>query len=228
MTADTQAVTHAAFLSMGNAWKSNDQFPWASSRYIGGIDNVKANIMLRIYSNKWHVYAGLAILNPSARNQVYQYSRSASSLFKLMIAEEAEEFKRRVRQAGARVFESDVQRQPILLSDKILDRFSLSIPADEQKTAKANSHLALLAMVDCWNQLGIRPYVHLDLASTPIFRLWLGIAEYLFRNKEMLEASMDAALYDKTIRRDDMEFVTATREWSQCISFGNMDLYRQR
>ena len=27
ITADTQAVTHAAFLSMGSAWKANAQFP---------------------------------------------------------------------------------------------------------------------------------------------------------------------------------------------------------
>lgn len=27
ITADTQAVTHAAFLSMGSAWKENMQFP---------------------------------------------------------------------------------------------------------------------------------------------------------------------------------------------------------
>jgi prephenate dehydrogenase (NADP+) len=27
ITADTQAVTHAAFLTMGSAWKANAQFP---------------------------------------------------------------------------------------------------------------------------------------------------------------------------------------------------------
>lgn len=27
ITADTQAVTHAAFLTMGSAWKANNQFP---------------------------------------------------------------------------------------------------------------------------------------------------------------------------------------------------------
>ncbi|KAF3357090.1 Eukaryotic peptide chain release factor subunit 1 [Verticillium dahliae VDG1] len=76
ITADTQAVTHAAFLSMGKAWHANTQFPWALSRYVGGVENVKINIMLRIYSQKWHVYAGLAILNPEARKQISQYARS--------------------------------------------------------------------------------------------------------------------------------------------------------
>jgi prephenate dehydrogenase (NADP+) len=27
ITADTQAVTHAAFLTMGSAWKANNQYP---------------------------------------------------------------------------------------------------------------------------------------------------------------------------------------------------------
>lgn len=101
ITADTQAVTHAAFLryvhivlnlsiitfprysfsfSMGAAWKANNQFPvsyfptqqsiiaynvsmllslqWLVPHFVGGIENVKVNVALRIYSNKWHVYAG--------------------------------------------------------------------------------------------------------------------------------------------------------------------------
>jgi len=43
---------------MGLAWKANNQFPWQTVRYEGGIENVKVNVTLRIFSNKWHVYAG--------------------------------------------------------------------------------------------------------------------------------------------------------------------------
>ena len=49
--------------SMGLAWKANNQFPWETVRYEGGIENVKVNICLRIYSNKWHVYAGTSYLS---------------------------------------------------------------------------------------------------------------------------------------------------------------------
>jgi prephenate dehydrogenase (NADP+) len=35
----------------------------------------------------------------------------------------------------------------------------------------------------------------------------VGIAEYLFRNEELLEESIKAALFDKEIRADDIEFV---------------------
>ena len=46
-----------------------NQYPWETPRWIGVFENAKINISLRIFSNKWHVYAGLAITNPSAHDQ---------------------------------------------------------------------------------------------------------------------------------------------------------------
>ena len=164
ITADTQAVTHAAFLSMGTAWHANSQFPWEISRYVGGIENVKCNIMLRIYSNKWHVYAGLAILNPSAKDQIRQYARSVTDLFKMMLSGQRDEFEQRIRTAGQAVFGTEREDQDLLLKDDVLDRFSLG-KAPYERTP--NSHLTLLAMVDCWWKLGIVPYDHI-ICSTPV------------------------------------------------------------
>jgi prephenate dehydrogenase (NADP+) len=224
ITADTQAVTHLAFLSMGSAWKSQQMFPWQDSTYIGGIENIKVMTALRIYASKWHVYAGLAIMNPSARRQIQQYAQSVSELFKLMITEASEEFTRRIRAAAQFVF-GDNQQQPILLSDSWLDQYSLSsVPPSARKP---NSHLSLLAIVDCWHRLGINPYAHM-ICQTPPFRMWLGITEYLFRSSDMLESAIQAALFDKSIRADDLEFVNATQAWSQTILLGSMDGYRQR
>ena len=164
ITADTQAVTHAAFLSMGTAWRANNQFPWELDRYVGGIENVKINVTLRIYSNKWHVYAGLAILNPSAKEQIRQYAKSVTELFKLMLGGDREELSRRVKTAGAAVFRPEDEGEDLLLKDEVLDRFSLG-RAPVQKMP--NNHLSLLAMVDCWWQLGIVPYDHM-ICSTPV------------------------------------------------------------
>ena len=254
VTANTQAVTHAAFLSyvtgryheydrlsyllsMGTAWHSSEAYPWEHGVYVGGIETVKVNIMLRIYSNKWHVYAGLAILNPSARRQIHQYAQSATELYKLMVQGRREELRRRVFAAREKVFKDFTEdRAPILLSESILDQFSLSKLSasedDEERQRKeqerANSHLAILAMVDCWAALGIHPFVHLDLAATPIFRMWIGVAEYLFRNESLLVGAINAAIDDVTYRADDTEFVVAARGWSQCVSFGNFSLYKER
>lgn len=176
---------------MGTAWNCSAAYPWETTRYVGGIEIVKVNIALRIYSNKWHVYAGLAILNPAAKLQIRTYADSASSIFKLMIEEKKADLRERMYVAREGVFgwrredrlgqgeapadgSGSSQRAPILLSDSILDQFSLGQKPAPGEAQRPNSHLSLLAMVDCWHRLGIRPYEHLDVAGTPVFMLWIG------------------------------------------------------
>ncbi|KAJ7100465.1 prephenate dehydrogenase [Mycena epipterygia] len=245
VTANTQGVIHAAFLSMGTAWASRRTYPWEQGKYVGGIETAKVNLTLRIYSSAWHVYAGLAILNPSARHQIDQFATSVTELYKLMLAGDAAQFRARVMWAREIVFGSltkgdagGAKRTPILLSEDVLDRFSLgqsSTPPDETDRSvppkskyKANSHLSLLAMVDCWAHMQIKPFLHLALAATPLFRLFLGVAEHLFLSTTMLDGAIDSAMHDTWHRSDDLEFVVAARGWSQCVSFGSFDLYRRR
>jgi prephenate dehydrogenase (NADP+) len=217
---------------MGTAWASAASYPWEHGYYVGGIETVKVNIVLRIFSNKWHVYAGLAILNPFAKKQIKQYAQSTTDIFKLMLAADKEGLRRRLYDARDAVFgdAENSARRPILLSESILDQFSLA--KNDSPTSChgpiANSHLSLLAMVDCWARLGLNPFKHLELAATPIFRMWFGVAEYLFRSQERLEAAIHAALYHTSHRYDDVEFVVASRGWSQCVSFGSFDLYKTR
>ncbi|BFZ58880.1 prephenate dehydrogenase (NADP(+)) [Savitreella phatthalungensis] len=228
ITADTQAVLHAAFLSMGVAWFSNDQFPWEVSRWLAGVENVKINITLRILSNKWHVYAGLAILNPHARLQIRQYATSVTELFKLMLQGEHAAFEQRIRAAGEFVFgRLEVKREDLLLQDDVLDRFSLgSVPPDGRPSVP-NSHLSLLAMVDCWHRMDIVPYDHM-ICSTPLFRLWLGVTEYLFRQPALLDQTIHAALHDHRFRSDDLEFTFAARGWSDIVEYNDFESYRKR
>lgn len=150
--------------SMGSAWTANSQFPWEETRLSGGIENVKINVTLRIYSSKWHVYAGLAILNPAAQAQIRQYATSVTELFKLVLANKNEEFSARIKAAGDFVFGGQREHE-LLLRDEILDHFSLGgVPKARRKP---NSHLSLLAMVDCWHRCGIVPYDHM-ICSTPV------------------------------------------------------------
>lgn len=219
---------------MGTAWSCSKTYPWEHGYYVGGIETVKVNIMLRIYSNQWHVYAGLAILNPAARVQIEQYARSTTEIFKLMLATDEEGLRSRIYAARDKVFGPAKDRTPILLSENVLDSFSLSkkkdltTPNDGLNGPQANSHLSLLAMVDCWASLGIQPFVHLDLAATPIFRMWIGVAENLFRSQERLDAAITAACYDVSHRSDDLEFVIGAGGWSRCVSYGNFDAYKRR
>lgn len=229
ITADTQAVTHAAFLSMGKAWHAMQQFPWEGARYVGGIENVKINLTMRIYSARWHVYAGLAILNPEARKQITQYARSTTELYKLMLEGNREGLRQRVYAARERVFGAEDAPKwapATLLRDEILDRFSLGKKPEAGK-ALPNNHLSLLAMVDCWSALGIVPYDHM-ICSTPLFRLWLGVTENLFRHPERLDEALRTAVEDNTFRSDDLEFTFAARGWAECVSLGHFDTWRER
>lgn len=221
ITADTQAVTHVGFEAMGTAWKNMGSYPWENSTYVGGIDNVKALMCLRVYGGKPHVYSGLAIYNPYAGEQIRQYAKSVSELFSLMIQEDEDGFRERIIRAGKAIFNnSDSQ---ILLDDKVMGEFSLGIPAEKRTP---NSNLSLLSMVDAWSQAGINPYDNM-ICQTPVFRLRLGIAEYLFRNPDLLEESIQTALYNKQIRRDDLEFHTAVREWATIIGNGDTNAYHR-
>ena len=219
--ADTQAVTHMGFESMGSAWKNARFFPWENAAYTDGIDNVKILITLRIFSYKSHIYAGLAILNPYARKQVRAYASAEAELFKLMICENEKELRKRIYKARDFLFKDSTKL--LLLNDQVMKEFSLS-PTIHQ--LKPNSHLSILSMVYAWYKMKINPYANL-ICQTPPFKLRLGIAEYLFKNEEMLEESIKAALYDKSIRADDLEFHTAVHEWASLIEYGDMAGYKE-
>jgi prephenate dehydrogenase (NADP+) len=44
-----------------------------------------------------------------------------------------------------------------------------------------------------------------------LFRLWLGIAEYLFRKPGLLDEVIEVAMDDNTFRADDLEFTFGAR-----------------
>jgi prephenate dehydrogenase (NADP+) len=222
MTADIQSVTHLCYESMGTAWRGEGIYPWENGAYLGGIDNVKVLMALRVFAGKSHVYAELAMENPFARAQVQQYARSEAALFALMERGDEAEFRRRVRHAGAHVF--GARAEPRLLDDAGLGDYALGAG---RSLRKPNSHLSLLAMVDAWSELGIQPYSHL-VCQTPPFRLRLGIAEYLFREPELLEESCTAALFDRDIRPDDAAFHAAVQDWARLIVEGDRAGYERK
>ncbi|KAI1423555.1 hypothetical protein F5Y12DRAFT_756723 [Xylaria sp. FL1777] len=218
---------------MGKAWHSSRQFPWEGARYVGGIENVKINLTMRIYSQKWHVYAGLAILNPEARKQINQYAESVTELYKLMLGGHHTELRERVLLAKEKVFGSDDTpgdspkwADKPLLRDAVLDQFSLGQRAADLAPLP-NNHLSLLAMVDCWSALGIVPYDHM-ICSTPLFRLWLGVTENLFRNPARLDEALRVAVEDNTFRSEDLEFTFAARGWAECVGLGHFETWKER
>lgn len=173
-------------------------------------------------------------MNPLAQRQITQYATSVTDLFKLMTEGKEQEFSERVHSAGRFVFGDQKDNVPRLLRDDLLDQFSLSgVPQAERVP---NNQLALIAMVDCWWKLGLNPYDHM-ICSTPVhplsplikvFRLWLGITEYLYRQPGLLDECIHVAIHDNTFRRDDLEFTFAARGWAECVSFSDFESYRKR
>jgi prephenate dehydrogenase (NADP+) len=207
---------------MGAAWRNMGGFPWENTTYFGGIDNVKILTCLRIFSGKPHVYSGLAIHNSHARKQIEQYAKSVSELFGLMIQEDERQLRERICKASGHLFSGN--GSPILLNDKVMGEYALGTASDKRSP---NSHLSLLSMADAWREAGINPYENM-ICQTPVFRLRLGIVEYLLKNPELLEESIQTALCRKEIRRDDLEFHTAVREWSTTIGNGDAPGYRKK
>lgn len=44
-----------------------------------------------------------------------------------------------------------------------------------------------------------------------LFRIWLGVTEYLYRNETLLSEVIDTAINDNSFRSDDLEFTFAAR-----------------
>jgi len=218
-TADSQVITHLGFLSMGTAWKERGGFPWENGAYMGGIDNAKILMMLRIYGGTPHVYSGLAILNPNARVQAKQYADSTRELLGLMIDGNLESLRTRIMEAGEFVFRDSGE---LILDDNVLGDYSLG----GLQHLAPNSNLAPLAMIDSWHKLGINPYA--NKLKTPVFNARLGIAEYLFRNLELLEKSFDDAVNLSGTTEDDIQFNRAVHSWYYSIRMGAVKGYHQK
>ncbi|KAJ2807610.1 prephenate dehydrogenase (NADP(+)) [Coemansia guatemalensis] len=225
LTADTQAATHLAFISLGTAWSLQGYHPWLNPQFISGINNVKVAMALRIYASKWHVYAGLAIMNPLAKKQLQCYVVSMATLYKYMIAGKRAEFRDLVHRAADFIFGKDRSHKKILLDDDVLEQLSLSRVPKSQ--SKPNSHLSLLCAAVSWYKMNMSPYDSL-VCQTPPFRMWLGIVEYLFCSHELLEESIETALTDRYTQAEDLVFYTAVTGWGQCIELGSFEGYQER
>lgn len=64
--------------------------------------------------------------------------------------------------------------------------------------------------------------------TAQLFRLWLGVTEYLFRQPALLTETINAALNDDRFRSDDLEFAFAARGWSDIVSYKDFGAYKKR
>lgn len=57
------------------------------------------------------------------------------------------------------------------------------------------------------------------IPALQLFRLWLGVTEYLFRKPALLDEIINISIEDNTFRSDDLEFTFAARvsPWSSAL-----------
>jgi prephenate dehydrogenase (NADP+) len=220
MMADIQVVTHIGFESIGTAFMHRKVFPWENGELNHGMDNIKLLLTLRIFSYKHHVYSGLAMLNPFAKTDVRKYAKAENELFGMMITENKNKLRSRVLKARDKVFRD--KKSILMLDDTFMNEYSLN----NKFIHKPNSHLSLLSMVCTWSDLNTNPYKNL-VCQTPPFKLRVGLSEYLFLNDDLLEESLNAALYDKSILEDDLAFHTAVHEWANIVEIGDKKSYEK-
>jgi prephenate dehydrogenase (NADP+) len=218
LMADVQVVTHIGFESLGTAFMHRKSFPWESNSKIAGIDNIKILLTLRIYSYKSHVYAGLAFQNPFAAKDVRTFAATQNDLFTLMIGENKQKFELKVKKARDKIFMQN--QDQVLLNDKLLEEFTLN-PGENHI---ANSHLSLLSMLCTWDKLEANPYKNM-MCQTPPFRLRVGLVEYLCRNEDLFNETIETAIFDKSIRKDDLAYHTAVHEWANILQLGDEQAY---
>ncbi len=220
MMADIQVVTHVGFESIGTAFMHRRVFPWEDTSRINGLDNIKMLLTLRIYSYKSHVYSGLAFNNPFAKNDVRKFANIENELFGMMICEKREKFISKILRSRDKVFKDHSNK--LMLNDELMSEYSLN----PQFIHKPNSHLSLLSMVCTWAELNTNPYNNL-VCQTPPFKLRVGLAEYLFLNQDLLNETIETALRDKSILKDDLAFHTAVHEWTNILELGDKKAYEK-
>ena len=53
-----------------------------------------------------------------------------------------------------------------------------------------------------------------------LFRIWLGVTEYLYRNEALLSEAIEIGITDNSFRSDDLEFTFAARVGLHMLIFG--------
>ena len=66
------------------------------------------------------------------------------------------------------------------------------------------------------------------LMGEQLFRMWLGITEYLFRTPSLLDETIETAISDDSFRADDLEFTFAARDWSERVDLRAFDAYKEK
>ncbi|XBW36447.1 hypothetical protein QEN19_002025 [Hanseniaspora menglaensis] len=198
-TANTQGLTHCAFINMGKAWYLMGKYPWLyDNNNTNPLEVFKVNLTFRIYGNPPHVYSNLAMMNPYSINAIKVFSKNCTLINKMITDGSHVELFNTLISSYNNVFQNAT---------------SLSVDDTEYAESGENTHLSLLALLKTWSDCGIDPISDKAL-GTPLYKLLLISVLRLFSNKLLLSIATKSTKYSL----DDQEYVKSVEAYSTMIS----------
>ena len=209
-------------ISMGIAWASAEAYPWEQGLYIGRIETAKVNFTLRIYANAWHVYAGLAILNPNILKSIkmpkvpWRCSNWCSGSL-----EDKVKFKERVQWARRAMF----KRGAIIEKEKYgktVQRRPLRISQDPLHLQSGNQfYFQRLFLTNSVSQF--HSCHHRTIAQTLIFlyQLWW-IVGHILGDQSIRTPWRCGCTHISTFPGCSGGFVPVTHAARECTAFGDL------
>lgn len=212
MTANTQSLMSIIFLSLATAVQAGAASPSLSPQ--GSITGTIQNLASRMANQKWHVYAGISLLNPYAEAHVTQFMTSASEIQISIQEYRYEDLLRRLRHCGQKIFAA--------APDLSVSKASF-VPQSKLSYNEEAMLLSLLATIDTWSNLNISPASHYP-CSTPQYRVWVSMVEYLLFTPGELEASL-YMLFEKGM--SSCKVVESCQVWQKCIKDVDFKMFEQ-
>ena len=208
--ADTQILTHFAFLSMGNAWRMLGFLPEGNKTYQNEVDRIKALFTKRILSQNPEVYAGIAIFNPEAKSHVRQYINSLDSIMESVLKED-----RKNLFAKWQDIVNFLGKDELKTSDKVLNKL---FSQDYNIESQTNSYLSQFALGDSFMNLGIKPQDNIAFQSPPYKILSLLVHKILNGNSEHY---INNAIHNLETKRHDYYFCKSATVLAEIVESGN-------
>lgn len=218
--ADTQVLTHFAFLSMGNAWRMLGFHPEDNVVYQNEVDRIKALFTKRILSQNPEVYAGIAIFNPEGKRHVRQYVNSLDSIMELVLKEE----KGKLLEKWCSIVQF-LGKDYLKTSDRSLNRLFNQEYIIENQT---NSYLSQFVLGDSFMHLGIKPKDNIAFQSPP-YKILSLLAHKILNGSA--EHCINNAIKNLETKRHDYYFCKSATVLAEIVESGNysgfIDFFRK-
>jgi prephenate dehydrogenase (NADP+) len=211
ITANTQVLMSTIFMSIVIAFKLQGGLP--KSPQLSNREHVTTQIadlyclVFRIFTQKWHVYAGISLLNPFSESYLTHYATSVRAITAMVMERRFGELLERIKATAAVLNANGLEslrkmtraQSKASATGALGETISRDATAVEMTLSRLPSILlvAILATGDMWVAHNIDPWEHLHCA-TPQYRHWLRVVSdiYSYFGSAIMDSTLLALLMD--------------------------------